>query len=61
MENSTITISAQEFARLVAISERVNAVRRYVANESCLYSMDEKICAILGISVGKEGASNVEQ
>jgi hypothetical protein len=61
MENSTITISAQEFARLIAISERVNAVRRYIANESYLCGTEQTICAILGISVEKEGASNAEQ
>ena len=61
MENSTITISAQEFTRLVAISERVNAVRRYVANESYLCGTEQTICAILGISVEKEGDANAEQ
>lgn len=56
MENSTITISAQEFARLVAISERVNAVRRYIANEPFLCGTEKTICAILGIAVEEEAA-----
>lgn len=60
MENSTITISAQEFARLVAISERVNAVRRYVANETYLCGTEQTICAILGITVETEGNSNAD-
>lgn len=61
MENSTITISMQEFTRLVAISERVNAVRRYVANESYLCGTEQTICAILGIPVKEEGNANAEQ
>jgi hypothetical protein len=61
MENSTITISAQEFTRLVAISERVNAVRRYIAKETYLCVTEQTICAILGITVETEGDANAEQ
>jgi hypothetical protein len=53
MENSTITISVQEYERLVAINERINAVRRYVMNESYLCGTEQRICAILGISLEK--------
>lgn len=56
MENSKITISAQEFARLVANAERINAVRRYIANESYLCGTEKTICAILGIHIEEETA-----
>ena len=61
MENSTITISAQEYARLVAISERINAVRRYIAKETYLCGTEQTICAILGIDVKEGGEANAEQ
>lgn len=61
MENSTITIPVWEYSRLVAMSERVNAVRRYVASESYICSTEQTICAILGISTETEGDANAEQ
>lgn len=56
MENQTITISLHEFSGLVACSERINAVRRYIAKESYVTDAEKTICAILGISVKEEGA-----